>query len=137
MKLIELLPIPKGSEFQDWCSKWLVEMSTDLNSIIVDDPDAMAKRNERLAAYLGTLTTVKAIYRERARNARNKFYETQSRGSRTVKEFEEARDRDTAAYRYMRDLVDDLHSDILSRISVSQTNLRVSGKESGVSHVQS
>lgn len=126
--LQSLLPMG-GKEFSKWAPEWISSIKDDLYSILEDDPEALRKRNERYGAYLPTISTLIAIYRIRAREARDTFYRDNPKPEKGIKEWEERRDAMTSKYRYMHEWLIEIREDIMKRISVSQTALAVYREE--------
>ncbi len=118
-----------GKEFSKWAPEWISSIKDDLYSIIEDDPASVRKRNERFGAYLPTISTLIAIYRVRAREARDTFYRENPKPEKGIKEWEERRDAETAKFRYMNEWLITIREDLMKRISVSQTNLGVYREE--------
>ena len=124
MNVANLLPIPAGTTFSTWAEKWLKEIAADLQSQLTD-VHKMRERNERFGAYLPTLSMILAQYGQQMDKVRASFKAANAPGDKESKTaYNERVEEPVTDLKRVYHLIERLHDDILTRLSVSQTNIR-------------
>ena len=127
MNYRKLLPLGEYKSVKEWQEKWLHEVCSEVFSSTewTENSSMLRQRNERFSSFLPTLTTLMGAHREHIAVLKEKYEDENPRptekGITAWKEGEKA---------YTREFVDDLtfieqlHTDVSTRVSVTQTNLR-------------
>ena len=133
MNFANFLPILRGQSVRDWQDTWLRSVVKDSSSILeIDNLDAISQRNERLSSYLSTLTTLigshTANLTEKRKAYREKFPPPSGSGVTAYNDREKL-ELDTL----FNDLkfLGDLHDNLKTKISSSQTLINTKSRELG------
>ena len=121
----KLLPIPKGMTVSGWAAEWLEEIAPLVQSVVsTSEPHKLRERNEKLSAYLSTLSVLRMSYQSKITEIKAKYAEDNPPPDKGIKAWEAALDAHLGDLKVTYDFFNDQYDVIAKRISVTQTNLR-------------
>ena len=116
------LPSDAANGVETWAKQWLEEVANDMRSVLADASQVRA-RNERLASYLPTLTTLAASYQHQVDKYVRTYKALYPKPDKGINEWRERCDEETRDMRRIVDLCEKFKEDIRTRLSVAQSNL--------------
>lgn len=130
MQLEDLLPCGDKKP-STWLFEFLKEeVLPDAGGILADDDlEEQRARNERLAAYLSSMTVSLYAFRTFLDARRAKWIRDNPKPEKGVTEWREAFDLEVSAYRNLTEMLADLIEVIKTKVSVTQSNLKSHSRE--------
>lgn len=134
MDFIKMLHVPKDVTLKEFVERFMSNLTIVLNSPIadIDDPAGLSKlreKNEKLSGYLGTVSVLIALYKETVDSKEKEFADGNPAPEKGITAWKENRDLYTLRPRRILQLLEDLRENVLTRLSVAQTNIRSRTKE--------
>jgi len=130
MNFARLLPLKKGQKVSEWVEEWLSEVAGTVQQILrADDQDGLRERNEKLSAYLPTLSIIIASYKSQMDKQKAEFIQAHPPPEKGVTAWRESLDDHLASNKRVMQMVESLHEDVATRLSVAQTTLRTFSAE--------
>jgi len=125
MNYAAMLPIPTGETFSGWATKWVIQISEDVQSVLpTRDGNALTERNERFGAYLATLSIILSAYSERLTFLRSEFAKANPPPDKGIKAWEASADEAMGETKTTYDFLSQLYDVISKRSSIAQSNIR-------------